>query len=58
MNTNNTNLDTYIIYDDSKTIEYLNLNNDVIGIEKNKKHTKRNTKYDTITKTMKNKNIK
>jgi hypothetical protein len=55
---NNKNLDTYIIYDDSKTIEYLNLNNDVIGIEKNKKHTKCNTKYDTITKTMKNKNIK
>jgi len=40
---NNKNLDTYIIYDDSKTIEYLNLNNNVIGIEKTKKHTKRNT---------------
>ena len=30
----NKNLDTYVIYDDSKKIEYLNLNNDVIGIDK------------------------
>lgn len=31
-------LDTYIVYDDSKTIEYLNLNGNVIGMEKNKKN--------------------
>jgi hypothetical protein len=31
---NNKNLDTYVVYDDSKKIEYLNLNNKVIGMEK------------------------
>ena len=30
----NTNLSTYVVYDDSKTIEYLNLDGDVIGMEK------------------------
>lgn len=28
------NYDTYIVYDDSKNIEYINLNNNVLGIEK------------------------
>jgi predicted YcjX-like family ATPase len=38
---NNKNLDTYVVYDDSKKIEYLNLNDEVIGMEKTsntKKH--------------------
>jgi phage anti-repressor protein len=38
---NNNNLDTYVVYDDSKKIEYLNLNDEVIGMEKTsntKKH--------------------
>jgi hypothetical protein len=32
-NINNPKLDTYVVYDDSTNIEYLNLNGDVIGAE-------------------------
>lgn len=31
---NNDKLDTYVVYDDSKSIEYLNLNGEVVGMEK------------------------
>jgi len=30
----NTNLNTYVVYDNSKTIEYLNLDGNIIGMEK------------------------
>jgi phage anti-repressor protein len=46
-------LDTYILYDDSKTIEYLNLNGDVIGVEKTRK-TKTTRQNKSKTKTLKN----
>jgi phage anti-repressor protein len=58
INSSNKNLDTYVVYDDSKTIEYLNLNNTIIGMEKTfntKKHTALNKK--TKNKTIKT-NIK
>jgi phage anti-repressor protein len=49
---NNKNLDTYVIYDDSKKIEYLNLNDEVIGIEKkNIKKTKTHIYNKSINKT-------
>jgi hypothetical protein len=49
---NNKDLDTYVVYDDSKKIEYLNLNDEVIGMEKTS-NTKKNTrlKYKKTTKT-------
>lgn len=37
----NTNLDTYVVYDDSKTIEYLNLEGEVVGMEKISSKTKK-----------------
>ncbi len=37
----NTNLDTYVVYDDSKTIEYLNLDGEVVGMEKTSSNTKK-----------------
>ena len=48
---NNTNLNTYVVYDDAKTIEYLNLDGDVIGMEKTSKTSK------TSKKTKKTKKI-
>jgi hypothetical protein len=51
----NTNLDTYVVYDDSKTIEYLNVDGEVVGMEK----TSSNTKKNSIKKVQRtNKNIK
>jgi len=42
-------LDTYVVYDDSKTIQYLNLNGEVIGMEtKSIKHL-RKTKQNKLT---------
>jgi phage anti-repressor protein len=40
----NTNLDTYVVYDDSNTIEYLNLDGEVVGMEKTSSNTKKNSK--------------
>ena len=37
----NINLDTYVVYDDSKTIEYLNLDGEVVGMEKTYSNTKK-----------------
>lgn len=34
INSSKKNLDTYVVYDDSEKIEYLNLNGDVVGMEK------------------------
>jgi predicted dinucleotide-utilizing enzyme len=34
INSSNKNLDTYVVYDDSEKIEYLNLDGDVVGMEK------------------------
>jgi hypothetical protein len=60
-NINNTkDYDSYVVFDDSKSIEYLDLNNDVIGWEKGhttvknaKKQNKNNkTKKITITNTI------
>lgn len=50
----NDTLDTYIVYDDSKTIEYLNLNEDVIGMEKTRK-TPRNISKNSKTRKQKDK---
>jgi len=50
---NTTNLDTFVVYDDSKTIEYLNVNGDIIGMEKpflksnTKKHSRKILKKKT-----------
>ena len=41
---NNTNFSTFVVYDDSKTIEYLNLDGDVIGMEKKEKNSKKTKK--------------
>jgi len=51
----NKELDTYVIFDDSKTIEYLNLNGDIIGMEKMTKYVNntinfKKTKLTTKTK--------
>jgi len=51
---NTTNLDTFVVYDDSKTIEYLNVNGDIIGMEKpflksnTKKHSRKILKKKTL----------
>lgn len=51
---NNDKLDTYIVYDDSKTIEYLNLNDEVIGYEKgNVKKIKQTTKHNKLNNSQK-----
>lgn len=56
---NDKNLDTYIVYDDSQTIEYLNLNGEVIGIDKGGKtvkqvhRMKQTNHYSTKTKKVK-----
>ena len=52
---NNTNLNTYVVYDDSKTIEYLNLDGDVIGMEKKEKNSKTSRTSKTLNKTKKTK---
>lgn len=56
---NDESLDTYIVYDDSKTIEYLNLNGDVIGMERGtstrKSKPSRKNKNTTITRKIKTK---
>ena len=52
---NNTNLDTYVVYDDSKTIEYLNLDGDVIGMEKTSKTSRTSKTSKTLNKTKKTK---
>jgi hypothetical protein len=41
---NNTNFSTFVVYDDSKTIEYLNLDGNVIGMEKKEKNSKKTKK--------------
>jgi len=37
-------LDTYVVFDDSKSIDYLDLNNEVIGYEKRMKKIKKSSK--------------
>jgi len=49
---NNKNLDTYVLYDNSKKIEYLNLNDEVIGMEK----TSNTKKYEILNNGKKNSN--
>ena len=42
---NKTDYDTYIVYDDSKSVEFLDVNNNVIGYEKGmKKVSKKSSK--------------
>jgi phage anti-repressor protein len=55
--TKNKDLDTYVVFDDSKTIEYLNLRGDVIGMDKITKYinTKIDSKKKHINKTKKRK---
>ena len=51
---NNTDYDAYIVYDDSKSIEFLDINNNVIGYEKGiKKVSKKTSKKTTIKSTKK-----
>lgn len=40
---NNKDLDTYVVYDDTRTVEFLNLNGDVIGMDAN--HRPRTIKF-------------
>ncbi len=42
-------LDTYVVYDDSKTIQYLNLNGEVIGMETKTIKRLRKTKHNKLT---------
>lgn len=49
----NKDLNTYIVYDDSKTIEYLNLNGDIIGMSTTKITNKITNKISKNTKTKK-----
>ncbi len=49
------NLDTYVVFDDSEKIEYLNLSGNVIGMEtktvtKTRKHSKSLTKSQKVNK--------
>jgi hypothetical protein len=44
---NKTDYDTYIVYDDSKSVEFLDVNNNVIGYEKGMKVLKKSSKKTT-----------
>lgn len=44
---NNKDLDTYVVYDDTRTVEFLNLNGDVIGMDAN--HRTRTIKSTTAS---------
>lgn len=55
---NKTDYDTYIVYDDSNSVEFLDVNNNVIGYEKgmkkvSKKSSKKSTKKTTKKSTKK-----
>jgi hypothetical protein len=52
---NNSKLDTYVVFDDSKKIEYLNLSGEVIGMEI---PTHRKSIKPGVSRTLQNKSIK
>ena len=50
---NKTDYDTYIVYDDSKSVEFLDVNNNVIGYEKGMKKVSKKSSKKIIKKTTK-----
>ena len=53
---NKNNYDTYIVYDDSKSVEFLDINNNVIGYEKGIKKVSKKSSKKTSKKSSKKTN--